>query len=58
MIDRFGSRPSLVYLLYVAGIIALQALALFIEGHPAICTCGYVKLWDGAVNTAPAIHSI
>ena len=32
-----------------AVIIGLQALALHIEGHPAICTCGYVKLWHGVV---------
>jgi hypothetical protein len=52
MIERFGNRPSLVYGLCVAGIIVLQALALAIEGHPAICTCGYIKLWEGAVNSA------
>ena len=32
-----------------AAIIGLQALALYVEGHPAICTCGYVKLWQGIV---------
>jgi hypothetical protein len=52
MIERFAKQPSLVYGLCVAGIIVLQALALAIEGHPAICTCGYIKLWEGAVNSA------
>jgi hypothetical protein len=36
-------------LVVAAVIIAVQALALHIEGHPAICTCGYVKLWHGVV---------
>jgi len=35
-----------------AVIIAIQALALYIEGHPAICTCGYVKLWHGVVQSS------
>ena len=32
-----------------AGIIAFQAAVLYLQGHPAICTCGYVKLWHGVV---------
>jgi len=47
-----GSRPWRVNALLVAGIMALQALGLFVEGHPAICKCGYVKLWEGVVNSA------
>jgi len=34
--------------LYVAigtGIIALQAVTVFLMGHPLICKCGYVSLW-------------
>ena len=36
-------------LLIAAGLVALQALALLVMGHPPICTCGYVKLWHGVV---------
>ena len=30
-----------------AGLIGAMATALAFMGHPAICTCGYVKLWHG-----------
>jgi hypothetical protein len=32
-----------------AGLVALQALALFFFGQPAICECGYVKFWESVV---------
>ena len=35
-----------------AGLIAVQAVALYIEGHPLICTCGYVKFWHGVVQSS------
>jgi hypothetical protein len=39
-------------LLIAAGLVAVQALALYFEGHPAICTCGTVKLWQGVVQSS------
>src|SRR5438067_7541488 len=56
MTERGGDRARRVHALLVAGtvaaIMAVQAGALLVEGHPAICKCGYVKLWEGAVNSA------
>lgn len=34
---------------WAALIIAIQAGALFLFGQPPICTCGYVKFWEGIV---------
>jgi hypothetical protein len=39
-------------LLIAAGLLVIQALSLHFEGHPAICTCGYVKLWQGVVQSS------
>jgi hypothetical protein len=50
--ERDNRRQNLAWqigLVVAAVIIGMQALALHIEGHPAICTCGYVKLWHGVV---------
>src|SRR5690242_13815497 len=45
-----ASRTTL--LVAAAGILALQAAVLLAMGHPLICTCGYVKLWEGAANSS------
>ncbi len=33
-------------------LVALQAVALYILNHPFICSCGYVKIWEGVVNSS------
>ena len=48
MAARF-SRSSLTL---VALLIAGTALTLWLMGRVPICKCGYVKLWEGAVNSA------
>jgi hypothetical protein len=30
-------------------LVALQAVVLYVFGQPAICECGFIKLWEGAV---------
>jgi hypothetical protein len=44
------TRTQVIFL--VAGIVAAQALALYLMGHPLICKCGYVKLWHFDVQSA------
>ena len=45
------SRISRNSILLVASIIALTALTLWLMGRVPICSCGYVKLWEGVVNS-------
>ncbi|MBI5004237.1 DUF2585 family protein [Candidatus Kaiserbacteria bacterium] len=33
-------------------LIVIQAAVLYLFGQPAICTCGYVKLWEGVITSS------
>ena len=41
------SRVTRAHLAVCAAIVIVTAVALALMGHPAICKCGYVKLWHG-----------
>jgi hypothetical protein len=40
------------YILVALALIALQASVEHVMGRVPICTCGYVKLWEGDVNSS------
>lgn len=46
------ARISRNAFLAVAAIIAVTALTLWLMGRVPICTCGYVKLWEGNVMSS------
>jgi hypothetical protein len=46
---RSATTPATWVLFAIALLLAVQSLALYLMGQPLICTCGYVKLWEGVV---------
>lgn len=46
-IHRRPHNPRWRHAALCAAIVGVMAIALALMGHPAICKCGYVKLWHG-----------
>jgi uncharacterized protein DUF2585 len=47
MRESSNRRVTRTHVAIGAGIVITMIIALSLMGHPAICKCGYVKLWHG-----------
>ncbi len=53
MVMPIGFSRLFFHLFFLAIVLlALQAVALYVLGQPAICECGYIKFWEGIVRSA------
>lgn len=39
------------WLIVALGLLVIQVVVLYLMGRVPICECGYVKLWEGEVNS-------
>src|ERR1051326_5529998 len=46
------NRSVLLSIAIIIGVLGIQGLTLFLFGQPAICTCGYIKIWEGVVASS------
>ena len=51
-VSRAKSLSTPQWLAIGAGLLVFQAMILYAMGRVPICTCGYVKLWHGAVQSS------
>jgi len=51
-LDDWAARNRLAAVALVLALVVACEAFVTAQGHPLICKCGYVKLWDGAPNSS------